>query len=269
VVQPVVTNIISFTASAAVFNSGMVGNVIRAGAPSPSASGAGAEALLPGAGKAVITSFVSATQVMANVIKPFITVPNDPTNTPIPATSGNWSLAAQFSAVTGLNHLEGLTVSILADGNVLPQQTVTNGSVTLPASYSMVTVGLPFTAQMQTLYIEPPGQQMTAQSKRKNVYGAGIRVASTRGLKIGTNQPDASTQPNNVGNPLWTNMVPIKERTALVPSGIEIPLFTGDEYINVPASWDTRGQVALEQDNPLPVSVLALVSYFQLGDSIG
>ena len=44
---------------------------------------------------------------------------------------GVWYLAEAVDAVAGLAHLEGQTVSILADGDVLPQQQVVDGAVQL------------------------------------------------------------------------------------------------------------------------------------------
>ena len=148
----------------------------------------------------------------------------------------------------------------------MPSQTVTNGTVTLPQAYSAIIIGLPFTPQLQTLYLEPPGQQGTSQSKRKNVYSVAARVESTRGISVGTNQPDSSTQPNNA-NVAWTNMKEVKERNAIVMAGSAIPLLTGDFFINVPANWDTSGQIAIQQNYPLPMNVLAIISYFQIGDT--
>ncbi|MBL1615421.1 hypothetical protein ELD47_31555, partial [Klebsiella pneumoniae] len=55
-------------------------------------------------------------------------------NRDVPAALRNsaqstWSIARQTFA--GLSHLEGQTVSILADGNVEPQQVVSGGEVTI------------------------------------------------------------------------------------------------------------------------------------------
>lgn len=250
VASPVVTNIVPFNSDVA-FLTGTVGQVIRVGG-----------------GQATITSVVSATQVLADITIPITaTVPNDPLNSPVPALSGSWSLSSPVSVVSGLNHLEGLTVAIVADGSVVTSQPVINGTVTLPHPSSAITVGLPFTAQLQTPYLEPAGP-MTAQGKRKNIYSVTVRVEASRGLQVGTNQPDASTQPS--GNPVaWSGMKEVKQRGASVHAGAAVPLFTGDEFINVPANWDVAGQVAIQQVYPLPLNVLAVVSYYATGDTPG
>ena len=53
------------------------------------------------------------------------------------------------------------------------------------------------------------------------------------------------------------------------PAGQPIPLFTGDARIGVPTDWQTGGQAAVQQTNPLPVNVLGLIPEYQLGDSPG
>jgi hypothetical protein len=220
-----------------------------------------------GGGQATIVTYNSPTQVVANITQPITdTIPNDPTNTPVPAVSGYWSMSTPVTTVSGLNHLEGLTVSILGDGGVFPQQIVTNGQVTLQEPSSLIHVGLPFIAQLQTLYLDPG--QPTVQGKRKNIYNVSVRCESTRGIEVGTNQPDQSTQPDNADVP-WTNLQEVKERNALVTAGSAIPLFTGDFYINLPATWDVKGQVAVQQQNPLPANVLAMITNFQIGDTPG
>lgn len=266
--QPIITNIVSFTASSSIFSVGNVGNVIRLG-NNDATLGDGVGISNNGGGKAVITSYVSGTQVMANIIEPITSVvANDPNNTPVPAPSGFWSLAVPTTSVTGLNHLEGMKVSILADGSVMPSQTVTNGAITLPQAYSAITVGLPYTCQLQTLYLEPGSSGQTIQGKRKNIYNVNVRCELTRGIQSGTNQPDQSTQPNYATVP-WTNMKEVKERNALVSAGSNIPLFTGDFYQNLPANWDVHGQVAVQQTYPLPANILAVITNYVSGDTQG
>ena len=243
---------VTFTTADPVFASYMVGDVIRVGG-----------------GVATIVTFISDFEVTCNITTPIADIiPDDENIIPMPATAGNWSIGVPVTTITGLNHLEGLEVAILADGSVVPNQTVINGSITLPAPASNVKVGLPFTAQLQTLYNDLPGQATTAQSKRKNIYSVAVRVEASRGIQVGTNQPDASAQPTGIA-PAWQNMKEVKQRNSSINAGTAVPLFTGDEFINVPADWDERGQVAVQQIYPLPANILAVIEYVQVGDSPG
>lgn len=262
--NPIITNIVAFNSLPGVFTPSMVGNVIRGGG-----------------GKATITSYVSSTEVMANITQPITqVVPNSPTNMPLPLTQtpsdlspptfATWSISTPVSTVTGLNHLAGLTVSILADGSVLPQQVVSStGTITLPQAYSQVTVGLPFTVQCQSMYLDAhEGQVDTPQGKRKSTPFVIVRVEESRGWSAGSNQPDQSVQPNSATIP-WTQMSPVKQRNASISAGSAIPLATGDYYQTLFKNWDRKGQVAVEQDNPLPLNLLALIIGNTTGDNAG
>lgn len=268
VLTPVITNKVTFTASGSVFESENVGDVIRIGnGNEPPSSNLSTSPL--GGGKAVITSYVSATQVVADIIEPITNlIPNDPDERPLPVNSGFWSLSTPTDTVTGLNHLEGMEVAILADGSVVTNQTVTGGAITLPTEYSAITVGLPYICQLQTLYLDPQMPGGTAQGKRKNIQAVTARVQSTRGISIGTNQPDASTQPNGE-TPAWENMIPMKQRNPTMPPGTAIPLFTGDLRETVLGDWSKPGQIAVQVTDPLPCNLLALFPEWQIGDTNG
>lgn len=243
------TNVL-FTASSAVFNSGQVGNIIRAGG-----------------GKATIVSYVDSTHVRCDITEEITEVTQDTSSPiPIPYQPGTWSSSAPVSALSGLNHLEGMSVAILADGSVISNRTVVNGSITLDYPASKIVVGLPYTCQVQTMYLDtPPIQGSTIQTRRKNIQSVGLRVEASRGLQLGADQIDASTQPNFKNVP-WVNMNEIKERTMFVNAGTAVPLFTGDYYKNISSQWDVQGQVAIQQIYPLPANILAVVAYLETGD---
>lgn len=248
---PVITNYVVFNASGSVFSAGMVNDVIRGGN-----------------GKSIIVQYNSPTQVLANIIQPITSVLQDNTyDTPvvIPQVAGTWTISAPTKIVRNLNHLEGKTVTGLADGGVITPVVVQNGQITLPVAASQIVVGLPFIAQLQALPLDLPTPN-TVQTKRKNIPSVGLRVHNSRGATVGSNKPDASAQPGGVNVP-WTGMVPVKEMSAAVPAGQPIPLMTDDYFINIGPDWNTKGKIAFEQKNPLPLNIDAHVSYYNLGDT--
>lgn len=260
VAQAVITNYVTFTTDVDTFNAGMIGDVIRIGG-----------------GKATIVTFNSATSVIADITQPITSIiPNDPNNTPIPAeannstgSSSNWSISTPTSSISGLNHLEGMTVSILADGSVIPNQVVQNGIITLPQAYSQITVGLPYTCQVQTMYSDiQGGHQETSQGRRKSVPAVVLRVQDSRGWSAGANQPDASVQPNMATVP-WTEMTEVKQRNATIHAGSAVPLSTGDFYQEIFGDWNEKGQIAVQQTYPLPLNLLAVISMSEIGDDAG
>lgn len=220
-----------------------------------------------GGGKVLVTGYTSGTVLTGLVTQEIVNIiPDNSSNTPLPAIAGDWSISTPTSIVTGLNHLEGMTVAILADGSVVPNQTVTNGSVTLPSAASQIVVGLPYVCQVQTMYLDtPPISGQSIQNKRKKISSVGVRVEASRGLQVGADQIDASTQPNFEEVP-WTNMSEIKERSMNVTAGTAVPLYTGDYYKAVTSGWSPEGQIAVQQVYPLPANVLALIGYVDIGD---
>lgn len=241
---------VTFKNTVSVFDSGQIGDVIRVDN-----------------GQATITSVPNGFMAIGDVTIPMTNlVPNDPNDMPVPALSGSWSVSAPITTVSGLNHLEGLTVTALADGSVSSSQIVVNGSITLDQPASKIVVGLPYTCQVQTMYIDVPMQGGTVQNRRKNISAVGLRVEASRGLQIGADQPDASSQQNYATLP-WKDMVEIKERSNQVNAGVGTPLFTGDYYQAITSGWNLKGQIAVQQVYPLPANVLSTIAYWQDGDN--
>lgn len=246
-----IVNQITLTASMPVFTSDNIGDYFR---------GDG--------GIASIDSIISSTIVIANIIQPLTNVLlDDPDNTPVPMAAGEWTLTPPTQIVSGLDHLEGKHVVALADGNVVEGLIVVDGAVELPVLASSIVVGLPFTAQVQSLYTDIPGEA-TIQGKRKNIQQVTVRVSRSRGLKVGANEVDASTQQNQATVP-WTKLVNMKDRGNTINAGIPIPLYTGDQIINIPGNWQKPAQVSIQQSYPLPMNILALIPDVVVGDDNG
>jgi len=224
--QAIITNPVLMFANTAVFGSTKIGDILR---------------INNGTGN--VLSIPTTSQILVNITTPLSSV--------WPATAGNWSLTTPVTTVYGLDHLDGLTVSILADGNVEPQQVVVNGSITLSHPCSAITVGLPYVCQLQSLYLDIEGGGGTVQSKRKKINAVNVRMQDSRGLQVG---PD------------FNSLTEIKERTTQ-NYGQAIPLFTGDQRVVTSPAWTVQGQIAVQQNYPLPATILALIPEVTVGDS--
>ncbi|MDR3569617.1 MAG: hypothetical protein P4L43_16450 [Syntrophobacteraceae bacterium] len=156
--------------------------------------------------------------------------------------------------VCGLDHLNGATVSILADGNVMPQQVVSNGAITLPTSASRITVGLPYVAQMQSLPMMPQGMAMQAIDYRKTLKAIALKVQDTRGIKVGPN---------------FSNLTEIKEWNSTVNMGGSVPLTTGTQRLIVYQQFTVDDNICLQCDQPLPCTILGISPEMSIGDSPG
>ena len=231
-----------------------------------------------GGGIAVVDTYVNAKEVLGTWV-----LQGQPSAVGVPCSApGAWTIAAPVTTLYA-PHLAGMTVVGLADGVPIGPLTVADdqiGTVTLPFAASNVKVGLPFTVQIQTPYLN--GQQVV-QGARKAIPAATARVAASGSFKIGTNQPDGSTFSPQQLAPAWTNMVPgeISNPTGgqkgpityTSPGGQTVTaLWTGDlrvDGIGMAGSgdmWNSKGQVAIMQDLPLPLQVLAVLPEYLEGD---
>ena len=152
--------------------------------------------------------------------------------------------------ISGLGHLEGKTVSILADGAVHPQRVVAGGAITLDVEARTVHIGLPITADLQTL---PLAVQLKdgsfGQGRFKNVNKVWLRVYRSSGIFVG---PDAD------------NLVEAKQRTT-EPYGAPPALKSEEIQIVLTPSWADNGQIFVQQSDPLPLTVVSLSAEIALG----
>lgn len=200
----------------------------------------------------------STTQFTVNIQQPLIST--------WPAAANAWSATTPVKTVSGLDHLLGQTVAILADGNVQPQQVVSTLSsgligVTLAEAASSILVGLSITGQVKSLYLDIPGEQPTPQGKRKRISAVTIRVQDTRGLAVRSVRAE-----EDAGSLISMPLVEFKERDFQAMGQAILP-FTGDRRVVVDALWSVNGQLLFEQDNPLPSTILGLIPELSIGDT--
>ena len=147
------------------------------------------------------------------------------------------------STISGLDHLEGQTVSILADGASHPDKTVSSGSVTLDRSALNVKVGLAYTSLLQTMRLNSGSQNGTSQGKTKRIYDITVRMFETIGVEVGPNLNDMER-------------IPFRSSADLMDEGI--PPFTGDKEVEFRGNYETDGFIFVRQTQPLPFTILSL-----------
>lgn len=235
--------------------------------PSSVFSGSSGSVIRAAGGRATVIAVVSPMQVTVQITIPFTaTLPNSGGFIP-PIAAGDWTMTAPISTVTGLNHLAGATVTGLADGSViLPVVVSAEGTIPLSVPASAIIVGLGFTAQLQSVYLDP-GTSPTSQGRRKKIAAVTCRVEASGGFTIGTNQPDGSTLSPAQLAPAWTNLTPAPTHGMPNFGNTVTPLFTGDVRLTTPGGFNTKGQAAVEQSNPQPLQVLSFISEVVDGDT--
>jgi len=157
------------------------------------------------------------------------------------------SWAKGVDEISGMSHLEGKTVAILADGNVEAQQTVASGAITISNPASKIHIGLPIQADVQTLNLELG--QPTQQGKKKSISEVTLRVEESRGGKIGYDSD---------------HLTEFKQR-AYEPYGTATSLKTGDIKVTMPSTWASEGSIFFRQDDPLPMTLLAVIPEVSVG----
>ena len=145
------------------------------------------------------------------------------------------------TVIRGLDHLEGQSVSILADGSTHPNKTVSGGSITLERSSTKVHIGLGYTSLLQTMRVESRAEG-TSQTKDKRIHEVTLRLHETVGAEVG---PDVN------------NMERIPFRSSAASMDSPVPLFTGDKQIEFSDDFNTDGFVVVRQTQPLPLSLLS------------
>jgi hypothetical protein len=148
------------------------------------------------------------------------------------------------TSITGLDHLEGETVQILADGSTHPDKTVSSGAITLDRSASKVHVGLSYNSLVETMRLEAGAEDGIAQGKIKRIHGATVRFLDTVGAEVG---PDTD------------NLDRIPFRDSSMSMDTAVPLFNGDKEISFPSGYDNDSQVVVRQSQPLPMTIVAIM----------
>jgi hypothetical protein len=155
---------------------------------------------------------------------------------------------APVDEISGLAHLEGKTVSILADGAVHPQRVVTDGAITLDVEASTIHIGLPIIADMQTLPLSYETEAY-GQGRVKNVNQVWLRVFRSSGIFVG---------------PTPNELVEAKQRTT-EPYGSPPALKSEEIQVTLRPDWTDTGSVYVRQSDPLPLTVVALTLEVSIG----
>jgi len=153
--------------------------------------------------------------------------------------------------ISNLDHLEGETVQILADGAVVPDQVVVNGTITLETAASKINAGLGYVSDVETMRIEAGSANGSSQGKIKRINKVDFRFFETLGAKFGPNANNLDT---------------IFFRSTSDPMDSAPPRFTGDKEESFPSGFETEGRIFIRQDQPLPMTILAIMPRVRTND---
>ena len=160
-------------------------------------------------------------------------------------------VGAPAATVAGLDHLEGATVQVLADGAAHDDRTVAGGEIALSRPASRVQVGLHHPAVLQPMWFESTAPDATAGRKRRLVEIL-VDLFETLGGRCAFDDGQAGGE-----------TIAIPFRRAQDPMDAAPPLFTGARSLRRSGRMEDRVGVTVRQDQPLPMTVTAMVP--QLG----
>lgn len=200
-----------------------------------------------GSGLALIEEVLSASSCRVSyIIEPTEKMPES--GLPRRFASGTWTIAKPALEFFGLWHLEGETVQVFADGNVEPEQVVEGGKITLQQPASRVIVGLPWTADFETLPLT--AEESIIQDKKARVISAALRVYNSRGLEVSAGREA----------PFYA----FKDRTNESydePTRVQ----TGIQEIALTSGWDETAYVAVRKTQPLHSTIQNIIVTIEVG----
>jgi len=147
------------------------------------------------------------------------------------------------TTLSGLYHLEGETMSVLANGATHADKVVSGGGIGLDFSATSGAVGFGYTSEMQTLRLESGSSDGTSQGKPKRIHDITVRFHETVGAEVGTDSANADR---------------IFFRDSSMNMDEAVPLFTGDKEIEFAGGFTDGDRIYVRQSQPLPMTVLAL-----------
>ena len=195
-------------------------------------------------GEVRITGYTSSTVVVGEVKMVFSSTSY---------AAGLWGISVGI--ISGLDHLEAKSVSVLSDGGVdKPAKTVSSGSITLAYDYFIVNAGLPYTQKVKTLPQEEAGSQRgTCQGKIQRINEFAIKLnRSFKGFKVG-------------GSEALLKKCQFRDPTT--PMGSPETLFTGT-IANQSFSGDLEvgASLLLHNEEPLPMEILSIITSITTND---
>lgn len=152
--------------------------------------------------------------------------------------------------VTGLGHLEGRTLSVLADGSPVEGLVVTGGRIELPYPARVVHAGLPYVSELTPLPVEADTQAGSTLGKRRAYGRCMARLFRSVGGKygaVGATLNDFPFLPTTYGEPCEP--------------------FSGDIDFTPGGGQRADASVRLVQDRPLPWHLVALVCDVDFGEA--
>ncbi len=165
--------------------------------------------------------------------------------------SGLTYSGAAATLINGLDHLEGETVTILADGATHPTKVVSGGAITLDREATKAHIGLGYVSKIHSLAVVGGSAKGSSVGKPMTINRIYVQFYKTSGAKIGTN---------------LSKMDVLSFRGPSDPMDAPPPLFTGIRKFDPDSGYKEEAQVFIEQHLPLPWTVVGYGIDFEVNE---
>jgi len=143
------------------------------------------------------------------------------------------------TTISGLVHLEGVTVAIWADGAAVANQAVSGGTITLTTAASIVHIGIPYNTDIKTLKLDPGDASF--QGKIKRIHKLILRLYQTMGFTYGRNASNLDTVTH-------------------------AELTTEDKEVLFQDIYDSDGQIFIRKSDAGPLTIISIIPIFEAYD---
>jgi len=161
------------------------------------------------------------------------------------------------TTVTGLDHLEGQTVNVLADGIAQPTKVVSGGAISINTPATKIHVGLVYTHKYEGLKLAAATQAGAGVGKVKIVTAIGVVLLDSSEFKMTTTEYD---EHGRRVHDLYT----IRFQQEHEDPDVAVPLFTGETIQSAEGAFSRDARLYMEGDKPLPITVLGLAPQMEI-----
>jgi len=155
------------------------------------------------------------------------------------------------TALSGLDHLENESVTILADGAAHATKVVSGGAIALDRPASVVQVGLGYGSVLETNNLELGNPLGAAVGRPKTLHSVTALLFDSLGGRVG---------------PSPERLESLAYRTAGDAMDSAPPLFTGAKTVDWPGGWQREKRLLFVQEQPLPLNLAGFVPQMQTNE---
>ena len=151
-----------------------------------------------------------------------------------------------------MEHLEGETVAILADGVELASQVVSGGEITLPGSVTAnkVQVGIPYTPLVEPMRVDITTGSGSTHGSLGKIGEIAVSLKDSADVLYGATTDNLFSV--DLSDVKWTNSSSITG------------LFTGDVVMSFPGGYDRDNPILITASGPMPLDVRCIVARIEV-----